>query len=192
LAWSKSRANKDFSAAFAAKHALLEASVARFHSIVQRANLTLDHSAGQMVLFSGPREAQRFAPKLETLKHLGVAYKALTPNEARTIETGLSATLPLHSAVQFPQDEVGNCRQFAQRLKEAAQAQGVAFRLGTTVQGIAGDTVPKLALDGNAVPQAFDRVVARLRQRPQAPPAFGIARRAACHGAQPVTELALA
>jgi D-amino-acid dehydrogenase len=159
LAWSKSRSKKEFLAAFAAKHALLEASLVRLHSTVQRTNLTFDHSSGQLVLLSSQRDAQRFAPQLEALKHLGVPFKALTPDEARAIETGLSATLPLHSAVHFPQDAVGNCRQFAQRLKEAALALGVDFRLGAAVQTISGSAVPSVVLEGNAVPQAFDRVV---------------------------------
>jgi D-amino-acid dehydrogenase len=159
LAWSRHRSEKDFFATLAANHALLDASVARLHDIAQRTGLAFDRSEGQLALLATARDAERFAPKLETLKRLGVVFKALSAAEARATETGLSSTLPLHSAVHFPNDEVGNCRQFAQLLKEAAQAQGVVFRPGVAVRGVAPGASVSVVLEGASAAQAFDRVV---------------------------------
>jgi D-amino-acid dehydrogenase len=159
ITWSRRRSEQDFLAALAANHALLEASMVQLHDIVRRTGLSFDRSEGQLALFATARESERFAPKLEALKRLGVAFKNLSAQEARKLEPGLGAALPVHSAVQFPQDAVGNCRHFAQLLKEAAQAQGVVFCLGTNVQTIAPAAQPGIILETGATPLAFDRIV---------------------------------
>ena len=44
------------------------------------------------------------------------------PAQCRRLEPGLNADMPLHAGISLPQDEVGNCRQFAHLLQGAGAA----------------------------------------------------------------------
>jgi D-amino-acid dehydrogenase len=65
-------------------------------------------------------------------------------------EPGLNAEMPLHAGIWLPDDEVGNCRQFAHLLRGEAQALGVRFRFHTEVQRIVPGTRPELVLNAAA------------------------------------------
>lgn len=159
LQWSRSRSPEEFLAGLRANHALLAASLDRLQAIVQNTSLIFDRSAGQMLLFSREIDAEASAAKLNQLKDLGVALKVLLPEEARALEPGMNASTSLHSAVYFPNDEVGNCRQFAQLIKDEAQSLGVEFCLGTTVSAIHAHSKPTLAFADQSADAAFDRVI---------------------------------
>jgi D-amino-acid dehydrogenase len=56
--------------------------------------------------------------------------------QCRAIEPGLAAQTPLHAGIHLPDDEVGNCRQFALLLRREAEQHGVRFVFDTLVQRI--------------------------------------------------------
>jgi D-amino-acid dehydrogenase len=55
---------------------------------------------------------------------------------ARNVELGLNIDTPLAGALHVPDDETGNCSLFTKQLKQAAQAIGVKFQFGSTVNDI--------------------------------------------------------
>ena len=69
-----------------------------------------------------------------------------------------SAT-PLRAGILLPDDEVGNCRQFALLLKNEAQRNGVKFRFNTTVRSVAAGHQPTVWVQGEPQATAFDAVV---------------------------------
>jgi len=58
--------------------------------------------------------------------------------------TRLNPLTPLHAGVYLPDDEVGNCRQFAHLLRREAQRRGARFRFHTDVSQIIGSPQPTL------------------------------------------------
>jgi D-amino-acid dehydrogenase len=159
LSWSKTRPPNEFSSVLRAQQLMLTHSLERMQAMVQATTVDFDRCAGQMLLFESERDAKDYLPKLELLKEIGVVNKLLTPQEAYALEPGMGATATLHSAVHFPNDEAGNCRQFAQQIKEEAQKLGVKLRLGATVSAIRAASKPALVLSGQPAPIDFDRIV---------------------------------
>ncbi|APW42332.1 FAD-dependent oxidoreductase [Rhodoferax saidenbachensis] len=157
--WNRSLKNDDFLANFASTQNLITYSQARIHEISAGASLEYERSDGQLVLIHSEADRKSIQPLLTHLKETGVAAKDLSAEEARKIEPALSASAPIDSAVYFPNDEVGNCRQFALLLKAEATKLGVKFHFDTEVTAI--DATLHIALrtrDGVAA-QAFDGIV---------------------------------
>ena len=96
-----------------------------------------EHSAGVLVLLRGEREHATLTPALQWLKAQGVAHRELNPIAARTIEPALNPDTALHSALHLPDDQAGNCRQFALLLKKEALRHGVQFNFSTAVERLA-------------------------------------------------------
>jgi len=157
--WSQSLSSEDFLAKLAASHALLAASLGRLQAVVQQTGIAFDRGAGQMLLLSREIDALAVAPKMKALQELGVTLKTLSPEEARKLEPGLSANAPLHSAVWFPTDEIGNCRQFSQLLKDAAIELGASFCMGKTVSALRANPKPTLAFADASPDAVFDKVI---------------------------------
>ena len=105
----------------------------RLHDITERFQFEYDRSTGYMVLLRGENDRKLAQPGLEMLREAGVAFRELSPSEARGIEPALNPDTPFAGAVQLPQDGAGNCRQFALLLKAEAQARGVNFEFNTAV-----------------------------------------------------------
>ena len=130
------------------------------------ADLRLDHerASGYLVLLRGPQDLALARGSLRLLAELDVRFHLINGASARGIERGLNPDLPLHAAVHLPDDEVGNCRQFAHLLRGQAQALGAVFRFGRSVRSLGAGprpTVTHQATDGNGMPQQdhFDAVV---------------------------------
>lgn len=88
------------------------------------------------MLFRPEAEFAGYARTLQLLNSLGVGGKVLTPEAARAVEPALGAGLRLHSAVYFPTDEIGNCRQFAHLAKDKLLQAGAKFHFDTPVTAI--------------------------------------------------------
>jgi D-amino-acid dehydrogenase len=71
------------------------------------------------------------------LRDLGVSFRVLDPAQCRALEPALAEAAPLAGGVHLPDDESGNCAYFARRLKEVCEADGVRFRFGAAVSGLA-------------------------------------------------------
>jgi D-amino-acid dehydrogenase len=157
--WNRSLKSEDFLANFASTQSLITYSQARIHEISAGATLEYERSDGQLVLLHSEADRKSIQPLLAHLKETGVVAKDLSAEEARKMEPALSASAPIDSAVYFPNDEVGNCRQFGLLLKGEATKLGVQFNFSTEATAI--EAAPNIALrtrDG-AVTQAFDGIV---------------------------------
>ena len=131
----------------------------RLHAIRANLRLEYDRSEGHLVVWRTEHDRKLAQPGLQVLRDAGVAFRLLDPQQARTVEPALSLDTAFASAMHLPDDEVGNCRQFALMLKSEAQRMGVQFRFNTTVAHI--DTSHGIALttDAQAALDRFDAAV---------------------------------
>lgn len=134
-------------------------SQARLHALSAELELEFDRSPGLLVLLRSEREQAQLRPGLQLLKDQGLAYRELSPDEARTIEPALNPDTAFLGAVHLPQDEAGNCRQFALLLKNAALARGVQFSFSTEVERLTPGTGMDVHIAGQGLPRRFDAAV---------------------------------
>ncbi len=130
----------------------------RLHHITANLNLDYERSDGYMVLLRSQRDSQLVQPGLQVLREAGVSFKEIGPIEARKIETGMNPDMDFFGAIYLPDDEVGNCRQFALMLKTEAQRRGVEFAFNTTVTSVASGNGALVGIAEQA-PRQFDAVV---------------------------------
>ena len=144
----------------------------RLHALVAELELDFERTLGVLLLVRSAREMTALQPGLQLLRELGVPFQELSPEQARTVEPVLNQETAFHSAIHLPNDEAGNCRQFAQMLKAQAQARGAQFVFGVEVRHLlpaAGANVTHLParllanmqvqLVGESQPRRFDAVV---------------------------------
>jgi D-amino-acid dehydrogenase len=148
----------------------------RLHAVADAAAIEFERSQGYMVLLRSAADRKMVQASLQVLKDAGVGFTELDEDGARQVEPALNADTRFHGAVHLPEDEVGNCRQFALLLKNAAQSRGVRFEFGVAIDSIeVGAAGSKLAQSASQVggvtlqvrdagapsaqPQVFDAVV---------------------------------
>ena len=131
----------------------------RLHHITADLKLTYERSDGYMVLLRSERDSKGVQPGLQVLRDAGVIFKELKPVEAFTIETALNPDTPFFGAVYLPDDEVGNCRQFALMIKSEAQRIGVKFEFNTAVMQVLPSAGVALGIAGEDTPRQFDASV---------------------------------
>ncbi len=129
-------------------------------------SLQLEHeqARGYMVLLRTARDLTAARGSLKLLAELGVNFHLIDGARARSIERGLNPDTPLHAAVHLPDDEVGNCRQFAHLLRAEAQRCGAVFRFGRSVHHLDGGQQPTVWHQASGsteapTPDGFDAVV---------------------------------
>ena len=93
----------------------------------RRTGVRVRPQQGLLVLLRSERDQALLRPGLQLLRDQGIAHRELSPEEARSIEPALNPDTVFHGALHLPDDEAGNCRQFALLLKNAALARGVQF-----------------------------------------------------------------
>ena len=118
----------------------------RLHQVTAKMQLDYERSDGYLVLLRSPQDLALAEPGLALLEELGVRHSVLQPAGCVAIEPGLNADTPLHAGIHLPDDEVGNCRQFAHLLRAEAQARGVRFRFHADVERIVPGKRPELML----------------------------------------------
>lgn len=131
----------------------------RLHALTAALQLEYDRSDGYMVLLRSEKDARLVQPGLQVLRDAGVGFREIGADDARLIEPALNPDTAFHGAVHLPQDEVGNCRQFALLLKDEARKLGAQFLFNTTVAGIEPGQTPGVRVDGEASARPFDAVV---------------------------------
>ena len=131
----------------------------RLNEVAARLAYDFDRSSGYMVLLRGERDQRMVQPGLALLRELGVPFHEIDAGEARQIEPALHPDTPLAGAIHLPQDEVGNCRQFAVILRDAAEQLGARFAFNTAVTAIDRAQPATLHVAGAGSPQRFDAVV---------------------------------
>lgn len=131
----------------------------RLHHITADLKLDYERSEGYVVLLRRERDSRGVQPGLQVLRDAGVSFKELSPADTRLIEPALNPDMPFFGAIHLPDDEVGNCRQFALLLKSEAQRLGVKFQFNTQVTRLTTAKGVALTLAGEPAPFAFDAAV---------------------------------
>ena len=131
----------------------------RLHAITDQLRLAFDRSDGYLVLLRSERDRQLAEPGLQVLRDAGVRFALVDAAQVHRLEPGLNTETRLNGAIQLPEDEVANCRQFALLLKNEAQRLGVQFRFNSTVTAVQPSSGVLLSLQGEAQAQGFDAAV---------------------------------
>jgi D-amino-acid dehydrogenase len=131
----------------------------RLHEIVEAREMVYERSDGYLVLLRSKREQKLVQPGLDVLRAAGTVFREVDADEARLIEPALNTDTALAGAIHLPEDEVGNCRQFALLLKWEAEALGAQFHFNCDLapRGRAAPTSLQLAGGSEAV--RYDAVV---------------------------------
>ncbi|MCW2473752.1 D-amino acid dehydrogenase [Candidatus Symbiopectobacterium sp. NZEC151] len=109
---------------------------------------------GTLQLFRSEQQYDNASRDIAVLREAGVPYQLLTSQELATVEPALAAVAhKLSGGLRLPHDETGDCQLFTQRLAEMAQAAGVTFRFGESVEQlqVAGGRVTEVRCHGQTV-----------------------------------------
>ena len=117
-------------------------SLERMHALTAQLQLDYEQAQGLMVLLRTPRDLTLARNGVKLLAELGVSCHVIDAARAREIEPGLHIETPLHAALHLPNEEVGNCRQFAHLIKQYAQQHGALFRFHREVERIEAGAQP--------------------------------------------------
>lgn len=133
----------------------------RLHEISEELESEFDQSKGLLVVLRSEREQAQLRLSLQLLRDQGIAHRELNPEEARAIEPALNPDTAFHGALHLPNDEAGNCRQFALLLKNEALKRGVQFAFSTTVEGLqpAATAGMEVHVAGESQARQFDTAV---------------------------------
>ena len=146
------------SAPAAALERLAQYSQSRLQALAQRHELDFEASQGRLVLLRTEQERAQLQPALQVLRDSGVALREIDADVARQIEPGLSPEAPLAGAIHLPDARAGNCRLFAQLLRQGTQGSGVHFAFNTRIDRI-GTTPVGVVVQGESDLRRFDAVV---------------------------------
>jgi D-amino-acid dehydrogenase len=135
----------------------------RLRQLTEDLQLEYDRADGYMVLLRSEKDRLMVQPGLQVLRDAGVKFREVTADEARKLEPALNPDTKFLGGVHLPDDEVGNCRQFALLLKNEAQALGAHFEFNATAYPLdpAEPTRLRAIQPGMSEPQEgrFDAVV---------------------------------
>jgi D-amino-acid dehydrogenase len=131
----------------------------RLHQITADLKLEYERSDGYLVLLRSEHDSKLVQPGLQLLRDAGVTFKQLSPGEARKIETALNPDMTFFGAVHLPDDEVGNCRQFALILKNETQRMGVAYSFNTNIVRVISGNGIDIGIEGEKAPRNYDACV---------------------------------
>ena len=146
------------SAPAAALERLAQYSQSQLQALAQRHELDFEASVGRLVLLRTEQERAQIQPALQVLRDSGVALREVDADLARQIEPGLSPEAPLAGAIHLPDARAGNCRLFAQLLRQGTQGSGVHFAFNTRIDRI-GTTPVGVVVQGESDLRRFDAVV---------------------------------
>lgn len=137
---------------------LAQYSLARTLEIATEHELDFEASPGRLLLLRTEQDRVHLQPALQCLREAGVAVQEIDAAAAQKLEPGLSPETPLAGAISLPGAAAGNCRLFAQLLRQGTQAGGVQFAFGTRVDRLSTNPMG-VAVQGEATPRRFDAVV---------------------------------
>jgi len=131
----------------------------RLHAITEACELDYERSDGYLVLMRSKREKKLFQAGLDVLRAAGTKFEEIDADEARKVEPALNADTALAGAIYLPDDEVGNCRQFAQLLKWEAEALGAQFHFNCELAPLKRSAPTEISLATGSESHRFDAVV---------------------------------
>lgn len=116
--------------------ALAEYSRDQLRALRQEIELPYEgRSLGTLQLFRTEAQLVGAQRDIAVLREAGVPYELLQREELARAEPGLAhAQHRLSGGLRLPGDETGDCHRFTRELARHAQALGVKFRMGETVQ----------------------------------------------------------
>jgi D-amino-acid dehydrogenase len=114
-------------------------SQARLRELTKDLDLSWERRRGLLVLLRGDDDVRRAQPQIDAMKALGLAVKLIDEAACRALEPGLRVQTPLAAGLHWPDDDIGNCRQFTQQLLDHAVARGVTIRTRHTVRALRPD-----------------------------------------------------
>jgi D-amino-acid dehydrogenase len=117
-------------------------SLLRMRLLSSALQLEYEQGRGLLVLLRTARDLSLARPGVKLLAELSVNCHVVEAAKAREIEPGLNVDTALHAALHLPDEEVGNCRQFAHLMKQHAQQRGANFRFHREVQRIEAGALP--------------------------------------------------
>ena len=92
---------------------------------------------GTLQLFRTQKQVEGAAKDIEVLREDGVAFEVLDRAGCVAAEPGLAASADkIAGGLRLPGDETGDCFKFTNRLAAMAEAAGVTFRWGVSIQRI--------------------------------------------------------
>lgn len=163
LSWRRACELETYLANRARMQRLAFYSRSRLHSLIEDLHLEYDRSMGYMVLLRSEKDRKMVQTGLQVLRDAGVKFQEVGAEQARALEPALNPDTEFVGAVHLPDDEVGNCRQFALLLKNQAQALGARFEFNCSVAALdaAQPTLLRVTQGDDAAPVAhrFDAVV---------------------------------
>ena len=116
----------------------------RLHELTRHLQLDYERADGYLVLLRTAKDQALTEPGLASLTESGTRFMLIDAAQCRVVEPGLSSETALHGGIHLPDDEVGNCREFAHLLRHEAQRLGARFRFHTTVDKIIAGRQPQL------------------------------------------------
>ncbi len=131
----------------------------QLHATAARERIEFDRSEGYMVLLRSAKDLALAQNSLQFLSEAGVTHKLLDAQQAMALEPALNPETALHAAIHVPQDEVGNCRQYALLLKQKAEDMGVQFAFNSPLSPLSRSHPTHLQVKGAAAALTFDAVV---------------------------------
>ncbi|MEL0587381.1 MAG: D-amino acid dehydrogenase [Candidatus Thiodiazotropha sp. (ex. Lucinoma kazani)] len=111
-------------------------------------------SEGTLQLFRTQKQLDGISKDVEILKQYGVDFQVLEGDAYLEHEPGLAPVKEKFvGALRLPGDETGDCFKFTQELARIAEANGVEFRFGETIQSIKreGCTITGVKTDAGVV-----------------------------------------
>ena len=116
----------------------------RLHELTRTLQLEYEREAGYLVLLRSEEDLAAARPGLKLLTELGNRFHLVDGARCRELEPALNPDTALHAGVHLPDDEVGNCRQFAHLLRHEAQKLGARWCFHTQVQRLVPGTSPQV------------------------------------------------
>ena len=131
-----------------------------------RAELGLEYEGrqqGTLQVFRTQAQLDAAGKDIAVLQRFGVPYELLDRAGIARVEPALAGVADRFTgALHLPRDETGDCELFTRRLAERAQAAGVEFCFGATVESleVSGDRVAGVRIGGKL--ERADRCVLAL------------------------------
>jgi D-amino-acid dehydrogenase len=114
-------------------------SLSSLQAIRNSTGIEYDHATrGVLKIYRDTGALDTARGRSDALARHGLTYRSVSPEECVKLEPALATTAPsLAGGLYFEKDEVGDCHQFTQGLVRYLADQGVQFRFGEAVTGIA-------------------------------------------------------
>jgi D-amino-acid dehydrogenase len=123
----------------------------RLRGLTDALHLDYERRRGFLVLLRTKQDLATATAGLDSLRALGTRFEIVDAARCQSIEPGLCEATPLHAGIHLPDEDVGNCRQFALLLRRQAARHGVRFRFSTEVTRVRAGPKPTIEARREAV-----------------------------------------